>query len=256
MRGSNVGIRFVLTATVVWFFLIIGGCVNTNTTTINHSYSMGENFMGLKNYKWIPASILVEARKNSLVDENIQFIADQELKLKGFKKSDEKPDLGISIDYDYEIVRPRYNYQLRMLTLNVYRSENKELIWQGTAYGTINIDVASNELNEALKNILSKFPLSNDARLSELGFQFLQRGDYAEAEKYLDRAVSENPNNPYAILNLGVVYQNTGRAEKAQNTFKKLIMLNPSDVAVVSNQSGATGKKLVDIAKENLQKLK
>jgi tetratricopeptide (TPR) repeat protein len=254
MSGFNVVMRFVLAFMVVWSFLIIG--CSANTTTINHSYSMGEEFRGLKNYKWIPASILVEAKKNSLVDENVRFIADQELWLKGFKKSDEKPDLWISIVYDYESVRPQYNYQLRMLTLNVYRSENKELIWQGTVYGIIDIDVASNELKEALKNILSKFPLSNNARLSELGFQLLQRGDYAEAEKYLDQAVSENPNNPYAILNLGVVYQNTGRDEKARNTYNKLIILNPLDVAVVSNQSGATGKKLVDIAKENLQKLK
>ena len=232
MKVYNAVTRFVLTVTAVLVFLATGGCT---TTTINHSYGINQSFAGLKNYNWGSPSALVLSRQDTVVDQNVQYIADQELKLKGFNKSSEKPDFEISIVYDYNNEIP-YSYQLRMLTMNVYRIKNKELIWRGTASRAINIDVSSGELKKAVKDILAKFPafseaVSKDAQLSDLGFQYLQRGDYAQAEKYLDQALSENPNNPYAILNLGAVYQNTGRAEKARKTYEKLITLNPSDVS-------------------------
>jgi hypothetical protein len=36
--------------------------------------------------------------------------------------------------------------------------ENKELVWQGTAFGTINTDAASGDLKQAVQGILSNFP--------------------------------------------------------------------------------------------------
>jgi hypothetical protein len=36
--------------------------------------------------------------------------------------------------------------------------QGKELIWQGTAAGTINADAASPDLAEAVKKILMNFP--------------------------------------------------------------------------------------------------
>ncbi len=212
-------IRFVLTVAATLVFLVTGGCAKT---TINHSHNPNQNFTGLKNYKWDnSSSVRLPASQDPLIDKNIQFIADHELRLKGFGISTEKPDFEIAIAYDYEIDRFPSSYQLRMLTLTAYRSENKEPIWRGTAYGAINVDAASSELKKAIQNILSdssRFPvgISKDIQLSDLGFRYLKQGHYAEAEKYLEQALSENPNNPYAILNLGAVYQNTGRAEKAR----------------------------------------
>lgn len=50
--------------------------------------------------------------------------------------------------------------------------------------------------------------------------------------------------------------QNTGRTEKARQPYERLITLNPFDVAGVGSEPDLEGKSLVDIAKENPQKLK
>ena len=97
--------------------------------------------------------------------------------------------------------------------------------------------------------------LSKDMQLANQGFASLSKGNYAEAEQYLGQALAENPNNPYALLNMGVVYQNTERKPQAREMYQKLIKLNPPEVASRSNEKGGAGKTLVDIAKDNLEKL-
>jgi Flp pilus assembly protein TadD len=95
----------------------------------------------------------------------------------------------------------------------------------------------------------------SDMQLADQGFEALTQGRYGDAENYLDKALAINPNNPYALLNLGVVYENTKRFEKAKRMYEKVIQMNPPDIAGKSNMEGKAGKTIVDLAKENLQKL-
>jgi len=97
--------------------------------------------------------------------------------------------------------------------------------------------------------------ISRDMKYSNWGIEFLSQGRYADAENYLNQALAVNPENPYALLNLGVVYQNTGRPEKARVLYEKVIKLNPTEIMTKSKQEGTAGKTLVDLAKENLQRL-
>lgn len=260
MKGFNIGALCVPAVVVVLIVLLMtGGCAKK--ADINHFYGLNQDFSGLKRYVWdTPSSIVALSRQDRLVDENVRVLANHQLSQKGFHESSEKPDFNILLKYEYEDYTP-LSYRLSMLTLNIYRAESKELLWRGTASGSIHVDMASGELRKAVQDILAQFPpysapAPEDVTLANLGFQALQQNDYAEAEKYLLRALSKNPENPYALLNLGAVYQNTERADLARSTYEILIALNPEDVAFVSNQTGATGKKLVDIAKENLAKLK
>jgi hypothetical protein len=96
---------------------------------------------------------------------------------------------------------------------------------------------------------------SQDLKFSNKGFQELSRHQYAQAERSLDKALSINPSNPYALLNMGVVYQMTGRLDKARQMYVKLIALQPKNTAQESNRGSFAGKKLVDIAEENLKLL-
>lgn len=155
MRVCKAETRFVLMIiAVVLTALVAWGCA----TKINYSYDLGMSFVGLKSYKWGPPS--APARQFSLVESNVQFIADWVLGKKGFNKSSEKPDFMISINYDYDIGSYHYQYrpQLCMLTLNIYRMDNNKLIWQGTKLGAINTDKSSSDLKKAVEDILSKFP--------------------------------------------------------------------------------------------------
>ena len=94
-------------------------------------------------------------------------------------------------------------------------------------------------------------PMSEDMKLSDQGFDALSEGNYQEAEKYLGEALALNPLNPYALLNMGVVYQNTGRLEKARLMYIKVMAQNPEAMAVRSNLDGYVGKTLGQIAEEN-----
>ncbi len=94
-----------------------------------------------------------------------------------------------------------------------------------------------------------------DAKLSSQALEKIAAGNYEQAEADLQRALSINPNNPYALLNLGVVYHNTERPEKAREMYEKVVALKPKQRAVTSNQEGMAGQSLVDIAKRNLELL-
>ena len=97
---------------------------------------------------------------------------------------------------------------------------------------------------------------SQDIRLLDQGIQELSKGNYQKAELYLDGALSVNPDNPYALLNMGMIYQITGRIEKACQMYEKVIALDIKMEADQASEDLAAGKPLVEVAKENLEIIK
>jgi len=130
-----------------------GMCVGGCAPTINYSYDPLADFSMGKNYSW--ASGMSRNRPDVLIEKNVRYYADQSLKDKGFTLTSDKPDFVISMNYESEYSDP---YKVRVLNLYVYRTQSQELIWQGTAAGTIDADAASPDLAEAVKKILTKFP--------------------------------------------------------------------------------------------------
>ena len=129
--------------------MFIGGCA----TTINYSFDPVADFSTAKNYGWGQASSA--SSQEALIEKNVRFHADKYLKDKGFNLAPDKPDFLISMNYSPDFYDA---YELRFLNLYVYRTPGRELIWQGTAEGTIKADAASPDLADAVKNILTNFP--------------------------------------------------------------------------------------------------
>ena len=152
MNIFKVKVRLALIATVFLSVLIMGGC----TTAVKYSYDSKINFAERTSYTWAPSSAMY--RQDLLLEKNVQVFADQLLAQKGFTRMSEKYDLMISMIYEFDSGIDEYSYKLRMLTLNMYKIENKELVWRGTAFGTINTDAASDDLKQAVQGILSNFP--------------------------------------------------------------------------------------------------
>ncbi len=111
----------------------------------------------MKSYAWAPSSATYGGQ-DFLLETNVQALADQILGQKGFTRVPEKPDLLISMQYETEIGYAQYGYQLRMLTLNIYKSEQRALVWRGTASGSIYTDAASGDLKKVVPGILAHFP--------------------------------------------------------------------------------------------------
>jgi len=148
-RGKK---RWAMIATVLLSVLIMGGCA----TTFKYSYDTKTKFAEQKSYTWGPSSSW--SQPDHLLETNVQVLADQLLAQKGFTRMSEQSDLVITMNYEYNLYDNRSSYQLRMLNLNIFKAENKELVWRGTAFGTIDTDAASNDLKRAVEGILSNFP--------------------------------------------------------------------------------------------------
>lgn len=97
--------------------------------------------------------------------------------------------------------------------------------------------------------------LSQDTRLSDRGYIAMNEGNLLDAEIYLQAALQMNPVNPYALLNMGVVYQRTDRIDQARQMYAKVVGLQPDQVAAGSNEADLSGKGLADIARANLAAL-
>ena len=94
-----------------------------------------------------------------------------------------------------------------------------------------------------------------DMRLSRLGFLHLQAKEYDKAKEYYELALEINPDNPYAILNMGVIYEMEGDKDKAAEMYNRVISLNGDEKAFTSTDPKQTGRKLTDIARDNLKNL-
>ena len=158
-----------LIVTLLLVVLALGGC-----TSIKYSYDMKSSFSGAKNYAWAPSETTYG--KDPLLESNVQVFSDQLLAQKGYVRVSEKPDLILTMNYEFDSTSYRDNYDLRMLTLNIYQirpgvaspsnvpkmsaqKENSvEMVWRGTAFGTISTDAASSDLKKAVDGILSHFP--------------------------------------------------------------------------------------------------
>jgi len=133
--------------------VILAGCA----TAINYSFDPAAGYTGLKSYNWATGTM---GLTQGLVEKNVQYYADQVLEKKGFRKTTENPDVLILINYENEIGINQYGYQLRMLTLGIQKADGKQLLWRGTATGTISTDATSGDLKNAAEGILKSFPPS------------------------------------------------------------------------------------------------
>jgi hypothetical protein len=153
MRGLKTTARLGSIFTVLLAAgVILAGCA----TAINYSFDPAASYTGLKSYSWVTTGTM--GQTSDLVVKNVQYQADQVLEKKGFRKTAENPDMLVSVNYENEIGINQYGYQLRMLTLGIQKADGKQLIWRGTATGTISTDAASNDLKSAVDGILKSFP--------------------------------------------------------------------------------------------------
>lgn len=69
---------------------------------------------------------------------------------------------------------------------------------------------------------------------SEAALAAVARGDFVRAEAMGNEAMRRNPRDPFAILSLAEVYENTGRGELAREYYQSLVRLNPPANAVAA----------------------
>lgn len=88
---------------------------------------------------------------------------------------------------------------------------------------------------------------------AQMGYEAITKGDYATAESELNKALADNPNNPYALLNMGAVYQNTGRGAQAVPLYQKVLVAGKDVYPDRVSKDDEAKRSLADIARDNLK---
>lgn len=93
-------------------------------------------------------------------------------------------------------------------------------------------------------------------RLLGMGFNAISRADYEKAEVLLLRARRIEPNNPYVLLNLGVVFHRTGRPKLAREAWTRVLNAPDSgSTSVITSSSTLVGESPAEVARKNLELL-
>ncbi len=87
------------------------------------------------------------------------------------------------------------------------------------------------------------------------GYEALQSGDYPQAEAFLDRALRQKPRDPYALLAMGAVHEQTGRAGSAAEYYRSAERYGESASAAVEPDSTEQGASVAVVARANLARL-
>jgi hypothetical protein len=151
MGVTKTEFRYRWIAATLMAFLVMGGC---GSKAVKYSYINRTSIQELKSYQWAKADGFY--RQDPLLEANVQFLADLDLEQKELIKRTEKADLLIWIGYEYDY--DSSGNKLRMLTLNIARADNNELIWRGTAVGDIRTNASTGDLKKAMEGILANFP--------------------------------------------------------------------------------------------------
>ncbi len=93
---------------------------------------------------------------------------------------------------------------------------------------------------------------SDDAP-ADLALAALAKGDYVSAETHVNDAFQADPDSPYALLAAGILYQNTGRPAEAAAVYKRILALQPHEVAAVGTWFRQRPQAVTDIAASNLE---
>jgi hypothetical protein len=111
------------------------------------------------------------------------------------------------------------------------------------------------DVAQLFKDVTTGKPTPSDENLVNKGYDEIAAGNFAYAEIYLDSALLINPTNPFALLNMAVVYEKTGRVDEARALYAMLIRQNPTNIARSAAKEENIGRTVTDIARQNLAAL-
>ena len=88
------------------------------------------------------------------------------------------------------------------------------------------------------------------------GYESLQVGDFSKAKMLFLKVLEIDPANPFAMMNMGVIYEKEGRNDLAIKMYQEIIAGGSDAVADKTNDPDKTGMTLRELAMENLERMK
>ena len=108
----------------------------------------------------------------------------------------------------------------------------------------------------AVQQELHKKPnVEHALTLATTGYEKLMADKVQEAKQYFREALTIDPENPFALMNLGVVYEKEEKPGKALQMYRAVLNLGTGAVASESSDPEKNGVSLLEIARENIERL-
>jgi len=87
------------------------------------------------------------------------------------------------------------------------------------------------------------------------GWGMIAAEDFASARAHYQSLLAENPNDPYANLNLGVTYEETGDSEMAARHYQVAVATGKDELIQEVAQDGSVAPRETTVAKVAQQNL-
>lgn len=90
------------------------------------------------------------------------------------------------------------------------------------------------------------------------GWELMVAEDYPAARDHYEGILAENPDNPYAHLNLGVAYHRLGETERARRHYEAAVAHGgEAEITQVADEDGVAPETstVADQARENLRRM-
>jgi tetratricopeptide (TPR) repeat protein len=84
----------------------------------------------------------------------------------------------------------------------------------------------------------------------------MKEGNNAEAKEYFFEALNIDDQNPYALYNLGVIYEQEGNKRAAMESYQRVILTGTALKAAESTDPDVVGLSLVELARQRLEALR
>jgi general secretion pathway protein D len=92
-------------------------------------------------------------------------------------------------------------------------------------------------------------------KLVSTGYEKLMEGRLEEAKNYFREALDIDPENPFALMDMGVVLEKEGDIEGALQMYRAVIALGTEEVASRTSDPEKNGVSLLQIARENIERV-
>ncbi|PHR28772.1 MAG: type II secretion system protein GspD [Desulfotalea sp.] len=92
-------------------------------------------------------------------------------------------------------------------------------------------------------------------QLAKTGFNKLMAGDFKDAKHFFEEALQIDSQNPYALMNLGVIYEKENLPQQALVMYRAVIATGSNALAEQSNIQEATGRTVIELAEESIARI-
>ena len=97
--------------------------------------------------------------------------------------------------------------------------------------------------------------LEHAMTLTRKGYEKLRNEEVAAAKDFFDEALVIDPNNPFALMNMGVVYEKEGQPKKALAMYQAVASGTSDAVAGSPQEPDKEAVPLKKLAQENIDRI-